>query len=305
MQHRGAARLAPGRVRPYVAAVSVSDTELLRAEFDGTPGRDRIDVHYQPVMDLLGGELVAVEALARWRHPARGVVPAAEFVPLAEQAGLIRDLDLRVLARACRQATEWQGVAGPASRPRLSVNIGAGHLARPDFADHVRATVDGSGLDPALVVLELDADRLADPTPDGVPPDGLTPSGPGTRTQLQALRDHGLRIALAGLGAPGTSLRGLADLPVDILKLDRRLVADLETNPYAATVADAVLRLGQVLRVDTIATGIENPAQAGRLAMIGFATGQGHHFARAMRAEQVRDLLTLNSVVSGLAGIRV
>jgi EAL domain-containing protein (putative c-di-GMP-specific phosphodiesterase class I) len=100
------------------------------------------------------------------------------------------------------------------------------------------------------------------------------------------------------------SLRGLNELPVDVLKLGRVLVADLQTNPYAVTVAEAVLRLGEALHLDTIATGIENPEQAGRLAVLGFATGQGHHFARAMRADQVRDLLTLNSVVSGLAGIR-
>jgi EAL domain-containing protein (putative c-di-GMP-specific phosphodiesterase class I) len=145
------------------------------------------------------------------------------------------------------------------------------------------------------VILELDGRGLADPTPDSL----------AIRGRLQVLRDHGIRIALADLGAAGASLRGLSELPVDVLKLDRCLVADLQTNPHAATVADAVLRLGQLLRVDTIASGIENPAQAGQLAMLGFATGQGHHFARAMRAEQIRDLLTLNSVVSGLAGIRI
>jgi EAL domain-containing protein (putative c-di-GMP-specific phosphodiesterase class I) len=290
MPHAGSTRLTPGRVRPYVAAVSVRDADLLRVELDRAPGRDRLDVHYQPIMDLLAGELVAVEALARWHHPTRGLLPAAEFVPLAEELGVVHELDRRVLDRACRQVAQWQGVAASGNPLRVSVNLAAGHVARPDFADEVRATVEGAGLDPALVILELGS-WLADLTPD-------------VRAGLQLLREQGIRIALSDLGAPGGTLRGLGELPVDVLKLDRRLVADLETSPHAATVADAVLRLGQLLRLDTVATGIENPQQAARLAMLGYATGQGFHFARPIRADQIRNLLTLNSVVSGLAGIR-
>ena len=293
MQHVGSVRLTPGRVRPYVAGVSVRDADLLRVELDGGRRRDRLDVHYQPIMDLLAGELVAVEALARWHHPTRGLLAAAEVVPLAEGLGLVRELDLRVLARACRQVAEWQGVAASGNPLRASVNLAASHAARPDFADGVRATIEQSGLDPSLVILELGR-GLAEPTLDSL----------AARNSLQVLRDHGVRIALSDLGAAGGTLRGLGELPVDVLKLDRGVVADLQTNPHAATVAEAVLRLGQQLRLDTIATGIEDPHQAAQLAMLGYATGQGYHFARPMRGDQVRNLLTLNSVVSGLAGIR-
>jgi EAL domain-containing protein (putative c-di-GMP-specific phosphodiesterase class I) len=231
-------------------------------------------VLYQPIVDLDTGEIVAVEALARWAHPERGTIGPDVFIPIAERTGAIGRLGRWVLTEATAQAARWHRELG--HRLYVSVNLSPLQL-RPDLVAEVRATLDRAGLDPQDLVLELTESALVQES-DSV-------------AVLSALRDLGIRVAVDDFGTGYSSLRYLARLPVDVLKLDRCFVAELDGDPRGAAVAEAVIRLAHALALETVAEGIEEPEQAAELRRLGYRTGQGYHFARPMPADSVAALL--------------
>ncbi|GGN36761.1 diguanylate cyclase (GGDEF)-like protein [Actinoplanes campanulatus] len=237
------------------------------------------EVHYQPIVDLnAGGMTVGVEALVRWRHPEKGLVPPALFLELAEQLGQVPRLGGWVLEEACRQATNWQNQF-PGFE--MNVNLSASQLTNPRLVDEVREVLARTGLPPKDLVLEL-TESVA-----------LTDLVESARV-LSALKALGVRIALDDFGTGFSSLSHLSTLPVDVVKIDRSFVQAMpETG--GASVAEAVLHIARTFNLDPVAEGVEDAGQAERLRELACGRAQGFHFARPMPAVEVTDLLDKQS----------
>ncbi|HET6530208.1 MAG TPA: bifunctional diguanylate cyclase/phosphodiesterase [Actinoplanes sp.] len=242
------------------------------------------EVHYQPIVDLDGEHTVGVEALVRWRHPERGLLPPAAFLDLAESMGLLPELGGWVLEVACRQAAEWQ-----AQTPgfELNVNLSATQLGSPDLIEEVRRVLHRTGLPPHLLVLEL-TETVA-----------LVDLDESARV-LGELKTLGVRIALDDFGTGFSSLSHLGTLPVDVVKIDRSFVQAMQES-NGASVAEAVLQIARTFNLAPVAEGVEDAVQAARLRELECAQAQGYHFARPMPAAAVSDLLVGQAERAGSA----
>ena len=256
---------------PDVDAVALDD-ELRQAV-----GNGELRLHYQPIVALDGGDLIGFEALMRWQHPTRGLLPPSEFIPLAEQTGTISELGAWALEHASRQVLIWQRQVPAGRRLKLSVNLSPHQLERPDLVAEVLSILARTGFHPADLVLEVTETAL-------VKDQSAIPL-------LTALRAEGIRIALDDFGTGYSSLRYLTLLPVDILKIDRCFVAELNGTGSASAVAEAMVRLAQVLHLETVAEGIEDAAQLTELTLLGCQSGQGYHFARPLEPDAVGALI--------------
>jgi predicted signal transduction protein with EAL and GGDEF domain len=237
--------------------------------------RDELALHVQPVVDLHRHEIAGFEALVRWQHPERGLVGPAEFVGIAEETGLIVPMGAWVLAEALRWLARLQEAAG---RPlRMSVNLSARQLA-PELVGDVQAALQDAGVAPRQLTLEVTETLLVD--------------GPGAVAVLEAMRDLGVAIAIDDFGTGWSSLGALRRHPVDVLKLDRSLVAPAAGSESAAALARAVVEMAQALGLDVIAEGIEDDEQLAAMRALGCPHGQGFVFARPMPLADALELVT-------------
>jgi EAL domain-containing protein (putative c-di-GMP-specific phosphodiesterase class I) len=234
--------------------------------------RGELELAYQPVIELASGRMVAAEALLRWRHGGESV-PPVQFVPLAEQTGLIIPIGWWAMRAACEQAARWFPQHGVA----VTVNVSAHQLREGDFADRVFATLAATGVPGAALILEITESIL------------ITDAD-AAREVLQRLRSGGIRVAVDDFGTGYSSLSYLMSLPVDVLKLDRAFVApELEHRKYAIT--GAVLQLAAVLDLVTIAEGVEEEAQAQALTRLGCPLAQGYLYSTPVPAADIDALL--------------
>jgi diguanylate cyclase (GGDEF)-like protein len=247
-----------------------SDEAELRHAFED----QQFEVHYQPIVDLAGEHTVGVEALIRWRHPERGLLPPAAFLDLAEQLGMLPKLGHWVLEDACRQAVLWQQHT-PGFE--LNVNLSASQLSNPALRDEVRQVLQATGIPPHLLVLEL-TETVA-----------LTDLAESARI-LNELKTLGVRIALDDFGTGFSSLSHLGVLPVDVVKIDKSFVQAMQETG-GASVAEAVLQIARTFNLAPVAEGVEDAIQASRLRELDCAQAQGYHFARPMPAGDVTALL--------------
>jgi diguanylate cyclase (GGDEF)-like protein len=238
------------------------------------------EVHYQPIVDLNGERTVGVEALIRWRHPERGLLPPASFLDLAESLGMLPQLGGWVLEEACRQAATWQRQT-PGFE--LNVNLSASQLGDPQLIQDVHDVLGRTGLPPELLVLEL-TETVA-----------LTDLAESARV-LSALKKLGVRIALDDFGTGFSSLSHLGALPVDVVKIDRSFVQAMQESS-GGSVAEAVLHIARTFNLAPVAEGVEDATQASRLRELECAQAQGYHFARPMPAGDVTALLTRESAL--------
>jgi EAL domain-containing protein (putative c-di-GMP-specific phosphodiesterase class I) len=247
------------------------EVDLQRAIEDG-----EFFIHYQPLIDLGSGQTVAVEALARWRHPWRGVVPPAEFIPAAEKTGAIISVGRWVLQRACEQVRAWQDAkGGPALG--LAVNLSARQLKDPGLVEDVINAVASSGLEPTGILLEMTESVLMDDLEKTIP-------------ILQQLKALGLMLAADDFGTGYSSLSYLRQLPVDTLKIDRSFISGLGKEREAALV-ETIVNMGRSLKLEVVAEGIEDDVQLAALKRMGCELGQGYLFAQPMPADQVATYL--------------
>ncbi len=236
-------------------------------------GRDEVRLQYQPLVHLGSGLPVGVEALARWRHPQRGNVSPATFIPLAEETGLIVELGLWVLREGCRQIAQWRGTV---PEMRLNVNVSARQAMSPEFVSDVAKTLADVDLPPSMLTLELtETVLMGDPDL--------------AQQQLRQLKDLGVRLSIDDFGTGYSSLSYLRQFPVDQLKIDRNFVAGIAGGGDQLAVTRTVMELGHTLRLETVAEGIEEVAQLDTLRRIGCDLGQGFHLARPMEAGAVRE----------------
>ncbi len=239
---------------------------------------DQLAVHYQPMVSMSTGQITGVEALLRWRHPERGLVPPDTFIPVAESTGVIRALGLWVLREACRQAMLWRQ-ARPAAVPlKISVNVSARQLQQGDLPGQVAEVLAETGLPAADLTLEMTESVLIDNADE-------------TLRTLTALRELGVRLAIDDFGTGYSSLSYLHRFPVDSLKIDRSFVQRLSSGGDAAALVSTILRLAQSMRLETVAEGIEHPQEMLVLRRQGCTTGQGYHFSPPVDAAGIGDLL--------------
>ena len=254
---------------PSMTDRRAADAEL-GEDLAGALDRDELYVLYQPLVDLADGRPIGVEALIRWQHPRLGVVSPVQFIPIAERSGTISEIGLFVLETACRQVAEWGGLY-------VSVNLSPRQLQETTLVADVLDVLARTGLAPDRLVLEITESALVDESA------GIA--------KLRALRDHGIHVAIDDFGTGYSSLHYLTRLPVDILKIDRSFVAELNGTPEGSGIAEAILRLSQVLHLTTVAEGIETAEQAAELQMLGCSVGQGHLFARPLPPVELYELL--------------
>ena len=234
--------------------------------------------HYQPIFDLRTRAVVGFEALVRWSHPRGGLVDPRLFVSMAEEMGLVGEIDTFVLRSACRQAHEWRddGLGGPGFA--MSVNVSAGRLVDPELAERIADDVALSGFDASSLIIEITESEV------------LTESEAIVRN-LTALRRLGIRIALDDFGTGFSSLAHLDRLQVDIVKIDKSFVQSLGTRDDTRSMAAAMIQLARTLGYDTIAEGVEKAAQEASLRALGCRLAQGYQLGRPADAEQTRVLL--------------
>ncbi|RQO84180.1 EAL domain-containing protein [Acidovorax sp. FJL06] len=227
--------------------------------------RNEFLLHYQPVVDE-AGQLLGAEALVRWNHPQRGMVPPADFIPLAEQTGLILPLGRQVLAMACHQLAQW--AADPAKAGwTLAVNVSAQEFRQSDFVQDVLAVLRDSGADARRLKLELTESLLLHDVEDSI-------------LKMQALRTLGVGFSLDDFGTGYSSLSYLKRLPLDQLKIDQSFVRDVLTDPNDAAIACTIITLAHSLALDVVAEGVETEGQRAFLLRNGCKRFQGYLFGR-------------------------
>ncbi len=246
--------------------------ELARAVEQGD-----ILVHYQPCIDLPTGRMTGVEALARWLHPTRGMLPPSEFIPIAEETGLIVGLGLRVLATACRQICVWEDLLGD-DAPRVHVNISARQLSANNLPLIVRQLLDQSEIDPANLCLEITESVLMEDAASAV-------------DALERLKQLGVALAIDDFGTGYSSLSYLRRFPIDVLKVDQSFIAGLGPDPEDSAIVAAIISLARSLDLVPLAEGVETLEQVALLEALGCTGAQGYLFAKPMAAEDLTPLI--------------
>jgi diguanylate cyclase (GGDEF)-like protein/PAS domain S-box-containing protein len=260
--------------------VAVSDRLERTAELQQAVDDDQFVLYFQPIVSLTGAESIALEALIRWHHPERGLVEPMEFIPLAEETGLIIPIGRWVLREACRRARFWQQEHNLGSKLKMNVNISARHFQHEGLVEDVSEALRGSHLDPSCLVLEITESLLVHDAEAVI----------ARMLQLKAL---GVSFAVDDFGTGYSSLSYLKRFPIDILKVDKSFVDDVGDSDRALALAEAIVQLARSLNLDTVAEGIEKSRQAEGLRALGCGFGQGFLFARPVGVDEMEELLPL------------
>ena len=261
---------ADGRARhalfdPRMEAEAMQRMEL-ETDLRLALSRHELRLHYQPIFSLGGGELAGWEALVRWQHPTRGLVPPGMFIPLAEETGLIVALGRWVLDEGCRQLRAWHELSGDTSLT-MSVNVSARQFQHAGLVDEVKDALDASGLQPCRLKLEITESAIMRDAEASV-------------ASLRALEALGVELAIDDFGTGYSSLAYLKRFPVDTLKIDRTFVDGLGRDAQDAAIVLSVVALAHTLKLSVVAEGIETSAQQAELAMLGCDFGQGYLLGR-------------------------
>jgi diguanylate cyclase (GGDEF)-like protein len=243
---------------------------------------------YQPIYDIASGRMSGAEALVRWRHPERGLVPPCDFIPVAERSGLIVPLGAWVLRTACRQLAAWRRELGDDAISGINVNVAARQLRDPHFVDEVAAVLADSGLQPRDLIIEVTESSVLE--------------GRQVQETLAALHELGVQLALDDFGTGQSSLSLLREFRVDVLKLDKSFVDGICENLDRGrlAVAAAVAQLAEHLELKAVAEGIESDEQCRRLRDMGYRYGQGFRLARPLPAAEVTELLAAGRTLSAV-----
>jgi diguanylate cyclase (GGDEF)-like protein/PAS domain S-box-containing protein len=281
------AALAMHQASRYEGAYALFDPEMhadairrieVESELRTALEENQFVLHYQPTIDLQTGRLTGVEALVRWQHPRRGIVPPLEFIHLAEESGLIVPLGQWAIQEACRQVRIWQKEI-PANEPiALNVNLSARQLRHPNIVRDIADALDDSGLLPSRLILEITESVLMIDTT-------------ATINRLFQLKSLGVRLAIDDFGTGYSSFAYLRRFPVDIIKIDKSFVDDVATEPTATALVDAMIRIGKTLSLETVAEGVEMIEQADRLRSLHCDIGQGYLFSRPLPSDAISAFL--------------
>lgn len=264
----------------------VKERQSLEGDLRYALGRNEFVLHYQPKFDLKTGQITGLEALIRWVNPKRGMVSPMQFVPIAEECGLILPIGRWVLLEACRQARAWSD-SGLGIVP-VAVNVSAPEFGAKDFLSGVRAALLATGVKPKNLELELTETVLMQDPESAL------------RT-LRALKAMGVRLAIDDFGTGYSSFSYLRRFPVDALKIDQSFVQDITVDTGDATIVSAMINIAKTLNQTVIAEGVETKAQLRFLQSHGCGEGQGYYFARPVGAEQTEKLLGARTGASAVS----
>ena len=267
-----AKRAGKSQIKIFDPAMRLTATRHLefRSDLGSAIERDQLRLVFQPMVDLRSHEVTGAEALLRWEHPTRGPIGPAEFIPIAERAGLIVPIGKWVVEQSILAAARWQG-RGP---QQVSVNVSAQQIRSPEFVEHVRRSLELHQLDPACVILEINETVLVEELEAGT--DNLAP-----------LRELGVRIAVDDFGTGYCSLSYLQQFAVDIVKIDRQFVDEIDDPIHPMPLAKMILQLTAGLDLIAVAEGIERPAQLAALQALGCDVGQGFLLSGPLEAAEL------------------
>jgi diguanylate cyclase (GGDEF)-like protein len=247
----------------------------LRADLQRGIFQNELVLHYQPTVELETGKIVGFEALVRWQHPIRGLLSPAAFVPMAEETGLVVQLNTWVLFQACRFAavlqSDWR-------HPTMAVNISAQQLVRADFVEQVNRALAESGLAADRLTLEITESVVLQDLEDVIP-------------RLSQLRTRGVRVAVDDFGTGYSSLAYLTELPIDVLKVDKSFIDRVASDAQGASVTEAIIAMSHTMNLSTVAEGVEVAEQAAWLRQVRCPIGQGYYWSRPVDEDGVRELL--------------
>jgi EAL domain-containing protein (putative c-di-GMP-specific phosphodiesterase class I) len=242
--------------------------------------KDEFVLYYQPEVELSTRRIVGVEALIRWKHPERGLLSPMDFIPVAEESGLILPIGDWGLSEACAQIQRWNSAGSTFGSPRVCVNLSARQFSREGLADHIEALLRLSGISSTQLGLEMTESSLISDT--------------GTALEvLGDLRRLGISLLMDDFGTGYSSLSYLHSFPFDVLKIDRSFVGRMTDGDQALQIVRTIIELARVLGMDVVAEGIETVEQYRLLRDLGCRYGQGYLFARPLPADQLSDLLLL------------
>jgi diguanylate cyclase (GGDEF)-like protein len=254
----------------------IIDRANLESELHQALRLGQLELHYQPKVDTASGDVRSAEALIRWRHPKRGVIPPAQFIPLAEDCGLIHDIGAWVVREACRQCAAWQRAGVPPLR--VAVNVAASQFRRGDLLEVIRGALADAQLDPHYLEIELtESVVMTDPE--------------GTAAILEQLSRMGVLVSVDDFGTGYSSMTYLRRFPIDKLKIDRGFLKDLITSSDDAAIVRAIISLAHSLRLKVVAEGVETPEQLRFLRTLGCDQYQGYHFSPPLPASEFARLV--------------
>jgi diguanylate cyclase (GGDEF)-like protein len=254
----------------------------LESELHRAIERNELRVHYQPIFSLSDGRITGFEALVRWEHPTKGLIQPGDFIPLAEDSGLIVPIGRWVLQESCRQMRQWQLEYPNAEQMSVSVNLSGRQFQDPELMEDIEAAVHSSGIDPRLLQLEI-TESVVMQEPEA------------TVFKLRALKALGINLAVDDFGTGYSSLAYLKRFPIDVLKIDRAFVGGLADGEHDVAIVQTVVSLAKALGLRTTAEGIEEQAQWELLEEFGCDQGQGYFYSRPLRADAIPVLLEKQS----------
>ena len=273
-----AKQLGKAAFQYYSAAMNAASVERLALETglrhaleDGS-----LELHYQPQVEMRTGRIIGAEALLRWKHPQRGQISPASFIPIAEASGLIVPIGEWVLERACAQAAEWREAGLP--RIPISVNVSGVQFHRQNLCEIVRKKLDAFRLDPSILHIEITETAIVAARERAI-------------ELLTQLRQLGVRLALDDFGTGYSSLSYLKSFPIDTVKIDRSFVAEMLTDHTTASIVEAIVSMSRILGLSVVAEGVEDPAQFAFLQRIGCDAAQGFYVSAALPAAEFVKLL--------------
>jgi Amt family ammonium transporter len=256
----------------------ILDAITLEADLRAALERGELLLHYQPIVDVQTGHIEGFEALVRWDHPDRGLVPPVQFIPLAEETGLIQPLGRYVIAEACRQLREWQVDMPEAQALSVSVNVSCRQFVKDGLVDHVAAVLAETGLDPVCLKLEITESVLMH-------------DAQHTANELNRLKALGVKIAIDDFGTGYSSLSYLRQLPIDHLKIDRSFISGEDCNGESQEIVKSIIALARSLGLTVIAEGVEHQEQLDKLRSADCDKAQGFMFSRPVDKDAARLLL--------------
>ncbi len=240
--------------------------------------RDEFTIHYQPIRSLESNEIRAFEALVRWNHPTLGMLSPMEFIPLAEENGIVNEIDNWVMLNACRQMKEWQSEFDELRDVAISVNVSSRQFAQVGLFDTVKDVLIETALSPSKLLLEITETAMIKNLKN-------------TATILRELSFLGVRIALDDFGTGYSSLNYLHELPISVLKIDRSFVNRIDSEKEGIEILKAIIALAASLKMETTAEGIDTENQFEELLRIGCISGQGYYLSKPFPADALPEYL--------------
>ena len=240
--------------------------------------RNEFELYYQPIIGLEAASLIGFEALVRWNHPQRGLVPPNEFIPISESTGLIVPMTVQILHSACSQVAKWQKRSPGGPLLSVAVNLSGKHFAQPDLVEQISAVLAETKIDPSSLKLELTESAVMENAETAI-------------RMLKQIKETGVQISIDDFGTGYSSLSYLHKFPIDLLKVDRSFVSAMEDNSENGEIVRTVIALAKALKLKVVAEGIESIHQFHQLRILGCEYGQGYLFAKPMPVRDIEKLL--------------